>query len=66
MLIVKIGEKENINQALKRFKRKVSKSKMMKEIRERKNFMKPSMKKRIQKLKAINTNKWLRDNGELE
>lgn len=66
MLIVKIGKKENINQALKRFKRKVSKSKMMKEIRERKNFMKPSMKKRIQKLKAINTNKWLRDNGELE
>ena len=58
MLIVKIGKKENINQALKRFKRKVSKSKMMKEIRERKNFMKPSMEKRIQKLKAINTNKW--------
>tara|TARA_B100002019_G_scaffold88584_1_gene76710 strand:- start:1212 stop:1412 length:201 start_codon:yes stop_codon:yes gene_type:complete len=66
MLIVKIGKKENINQALKRFKRKVSKSKMMKEIRERKNFMKPSMKKRIQKLKAINTNKWLKENGELE
>ena len=35
MLIVKIGKKENINQALKRFKRKVSKSKMMKEIREK-------------------------------
>ena len=66
MLIVKIGKKENINQALKRFKRKVSKAKMMKEIRERKNFMKPSMKKRIQKLKAINTNKWLKENGELE
>ena len=66
MLIVKIGKKENINQALKRFKRKVSKSKMMKEIRERKNFMKPSMKKRIKKLKAINTNNWLRENGELE
>ena len=66
MLIVKIGKKENINQVLKRFKRKVSKSKMMKEIRERKHFMKPSMKKRIQKLKAINTNKWLKENGELE
>jgi len=66
MLIVKIGKKENINQALKRFKRKVSKSKLMKEVRERKTFMKPSMKKRINKLKAINTNKWLRENGELE
>lgn len=66
MLIIKIGKKENINQALKRFKRKVSKSKVMKEIRERKNFMKPSMKKRIKKLKAINTNNWLRENGELE
>ena len=66
MLIVKIGKKENINQALKRFKRKVSKSKLMKEVRERKTFMKPSMKKRIQKLKAINTNKWLKENGELE
>lgn len=66
MLIIKIGKKENINQALKRFKRKVSKSKVMKEIRERKNFMKPSMKKRVKKLKAINTNNWLRENGELE
>ena len=39
---------------------------MKKENRKKKHFMKPFLKKRIQKLKAINTNKWLKENGELE
>ena len=58
MLIVKIGKKENINQALKRFKRKVSKTKLIKQLRENKFYEKPSAKKRKQKLKAIYTRKF--------
>ena len=41
MLIVKLGKKENINQALKRFKRKVSKTKLIKQLRENKFYEKP-------------------------
>ncbi len=58
MLIVKLGKKENINQALKRFKRKVSKTKLIKQLRENKFYEKPSAKKRKQKLKAIYTRKF--------
>ena len=53
MLIVKIRKNENINQALKRFKRKFSDTGVVKEIRKRKEFIKPSALKRKQKLKAI-------------
>ena len=58
MLIIKLGKKENINQALKRFKRKVSKTKLIKQLRENKFYEKPSAKKRKQKLKAIFTRKF--------
>ena len=58
MLIVKLGKKENINQALKRFKSKVSKTKLIKQLRENKFYEKPSAKKRKQKLKAIYTRKF--------
>jgi len=45
--------KGNINKALKLFKRKFKNTKKLKEIRERKNYTKPSTKKRIQKDEAI-------------
>jgi len=64
MLIVKIGKKENINQALKRLKRKVRNSQILKEVRERKQFLKPSVKKRLKKQKAIMTRKWLQENEQ--
>jgi small subunit ribosomal protein S21 len=53
MLIVKIRKNENINQALKRFKRKFRDTGVVKEIRKRKEFIKPSARKRKEKLKAI-------------
>lgn len=62
MLRIKIGKKENINQALKRFKRKVRDTKLIKEIRSRKEFLKPSVKKRIAKQKAIRSQKYNLDN----
>jgi small subunit ribosomal protein S21 len=45
--------KGNIEKALKLFKRKFKDTQVLKEIRERKNYIKPSAKKRVQKDEAI-------------
>jgi len=45
--------KGNLNKALKQFKRKFKDTQVLKEIRERKNYTKPSAKKRVQKDEAI-------------
>ena len=52
MLIVKV-QKGNINRALKQFKRKFRDTKVLKELRERKNYTKKSLKRRIEKNEAI-------------
>ena len=52
MLIVKV-QKGNLNRALKQFKRKFKNTKVLKEIRERKHYVKPSLKRRIEKDEAI-------------
>ena len=44
MLIIPIKEGENIDRALKRFKRKFDKTGGMRELRSRKQFLKPSIK----------------------
>jgi len=56
--------KGNINKALKLFKRKFKKTGVLKEVRERKNFTKPSLKKRFEKEKAILKRKYKEDNDE--
>ncbi len=53
MIIVPIKEGENIERALKKFKRKFEKTGAIRELRSRKNFAKPSEKRRIAKQKAI-------------
>lgn len=53
MIIVPLKEGENIERALKRFKRKFEKTGAIRELRARKNFEKPSVKKRAQMQKAI-------------
>ena len=53
MIIVPLKEGENIERALKRFKRKFEKTGAIRGLRARKNFEKPSVKKRAQKQKAI-------------
>ena len=58
MLIVKLNKGENINRALKRFKSKVKKTKLIKQIRDNQHFIKPSAKKRDQLKKAIRTRKY--------
>ena len=56
--------KGNINKALKIFKRKFKQTGVLKEVRERKNYIKPSAKKRKQKEKAILKQKYKEDNDE--
>ena len=56
--------KDNINRALKLFKRKFKQTGTLKEIRERKNYTKPSTKRRKQKEKAILKQKYKNENDE--
>ncbi len=60
MIIVPIKEGENIDRVLKKMKRKFEKTGVLRELRDRQKFTKPSVKKREQKLKAIYIQK-LRD-----
>ncbi|MEK9788721.1 MAG: 30S ribosomal protein S21 [Flavobacteriaceae bacterium] len=55
MLIIPIKDGENIDRALKRFKRKFDKTGAMRQLRNRKQFVKPSVKNRqkIQKAQYI-------------
>ena len=53
MIIVPIKEGENIERALKKFKRKFEKTGIVRELRSRKTFEKPSVKKRDAMKKAI-------------
>jgi small subunit ribosomal protein S21 len=53
MLITEIKNGESIDQALKRFKRKFQQTQTLKELRTRREFTKPSVVKRAERLKAI-------------
>lgn len=53
MIIMPIKEGENIERALKKFKRKYERTGVLKELRRRQYFTKPSITKRVDKLHAI-------------
>ena len=53
MLIIEVKENEGIDKALKRYKRKFISSKVLKEVRDRKQYTKPSVKRRNELLKAM-------------
>lgn len=53
MLIIEVGKKETIDRALKRLKSKYNSAKLGKELRERKEYKKKSVKKREERQKAI-------------
>jgi len=54
MIIVEVeGGKDGVEKALKKYKRKFERIKMMKQLRNRKEFEKPSVKRRNQIKKAI-------------
>ncbi|MBN1414702.1 MAG: 30S ribosomal protein S21 [Bacteroidales bacterium] len=46
MIIVQLKEGENIERALKKFKRKFEKTGVVKELRSRQSYVKPSQKRR--------------------
>jgi len=56
MLIVSV-KGGNIEWALKEYKKKIQSTKQIEELRERKNFIKPSKRKRLQKEETIRKNK---------
>ncbi len=53
MIIVQVKDGDNIEKALKKFKRKFEKTGAIRELRARREFTKPSVKKRMAKMKAI-------------
>jgi len=52
MLIIPVKDGENIDRALKRYKRKFDRTKTVRELRSRQQFDKPSVLNRAIKLKA--------------
>ncbi len=53
MIVVPVKEGENIEKALKKFKRKFEKTGVIKELRRRQQFDKPSVVKRDKMMHAI-------------
>ena len=53
MLIIDSKDCENIDKALKKYKKKFEKSKTLLQLRERQSFTKPSVVRRTEVLKAI-------------
>ena len=52
MIIIPVKEGEAIERSIKRFKRKFDKTGAMRQLRARKEFIKPSVKRRKQMIKA--------------
>lgn len=53
MIKIPIKEGENIDRALKKFKRKFEKTGVIRELRERQAFIKPSVRRRNEVKKAV-------------
>ena len=53
MIIVPVKEGENIERALKKFKRKFERTGVIKELRSRQQYDKPSVKKRLKMEHAV-------------
>lgn len=53
MIIINVKDSETIDRALKRYKRKQQKIGIIKELRRRKQFTKPSVQRRTELLKAV-------------
>lgn len=64
MIVVPVKEGESIDRALKRLKRKFEKTGVVKELRTRQKFTKPSVIKREQKRKAIYVQRMLSEQAD--
>tara|TARA_B100001057_G_scaffold191434_1_gene192367 strand:+ start:3260 stop:3451 length:192 start_codon:yes stop_codon:yes gene_type:complete len=61
MLVIPVKDGENIDRALKRFKRKFLKTGTLKEVRSRKEYTKKSERLRVRKQKAVYSENMLRN-----
>jgi len=52
MLIIPVKEGENIERAIKKYKKKFDRTKVMRELRQRKEFTKPSVSKRQERIRT--------------
>ena len=64
MLIIDSKDCENIDKALKKYKKKYEKSRILNQLRDRQSFTKPSIRRRTEILKAVY--KQQMNNGELD
>lgn len=64
MLIVQVKEGDTIEKALKKFKKKFEKTGVVKQLRARQKFTKPSVRRREEVIKAVYKQKL--QNGEIE
>lgn len=53
MLIIDSKDCENIDKALKKYKKKYEKARILNQLRDRQSFTKPSVRRRTQVLKAV-------------
>lgn len=53
MIIIDVNKEKNIESALRLYKNKVQKTKQIQKLRARQEFVKPSVIKRTERLKAI-------------
>jgi small subunit ribosomal protein S21 len=61
MLVIPVKDGENIDRALKRFKRKFLQTGTLKRLRAKKQYIKPSERLRIKKQKAVYSEALLRE-----
>ena len=64
MLKIKVKQDESIERALKRYKRKFKKTKLLDEIRERQHYTKKSKQRRETLKKAEHRQQYLLENAE--
>ena len=57
MISIPVKDGENIERALKRFKKKFDRTGVIKQLRTRKQYIKPSVVNRAQMIKAVYVNK---------
>jgi|TARA_B100000287_G_C20603800_1_gene769195 small subunit ribosomal protein S21 len=57
-------KKGNLERAIKAMRYKIKRTKLIKELRERKTFTKKSQKRRLQLEKAIAREQWKRENDD--
>ena len=66
MLVVPVKEGDNIERALKKYKRKFEKTKVLRSLRARQSFIKPSVINREANRKAVYVETLIRTNEEGE